>query len=174
MTDGYEIDRRSGPGKIPPDVIERVVANAENLKTEAQILRNEISMSRTARKTGLVLALVVILFVIGTAALGALNLHVVSKLNDGAASAREQRAEQIKLSKRIIECTTRPDLRTPPVKLADLPKGDCYRQQQASAADFASPQGPFGQLIITSAACGAANPGDDKATLACVVKALKQ
>lgn len=103
------------------------------------------------------------------------------RLLGGSKIAREQRDLQIALTKQVkalalhlTECTTRPDLRTPPVKIADLPEDDCYVQQQKGAADFASPTGPFGQLIIVSAACGAANPGDDKATLACVLRGLKR
>lgn len=88
-------------------------------------------------------------------------------------SAREQRDAQLTLSKRLIECTTRPDLRKPPADIKDLPKDDCYAQQQAGAADFASPTGPFGVLVAVSSACGSAHPGDIPATQACVVKALR-
>lgn len=101
------------------------------------------------------------------------SIYGTSLLLGNSDSAKHQRADQIALSERIIECTTRPDLREPPVATEDLPANDCYKQQQAGAADFASPTGPFGVLVAVSSACGSAHPGDIPATQACVVKALR-
>lgn len=121
--------------------------------------------------------------VVAMLVLGVVTVQQIQTSNDrllaGAHTARVQRADGIRLTQQVkalaihlTECTTRPDLRKPPADIKDLPKDDCYVQQQSGAADFASPRSAFGQLVIMAAACGAANPGNIPATQACVVKAV--
>lgn len=101
--------------------------------------------------------------------------------------AMEQRADQLRQGdqikalarqiraqgKRLVECTTRPDLRQPPVDLSDLPASDCYARQQAAQGDvLGKPPGPLKPYIAAAAACGAAHPGNFAATLRCTNAAV--
>ena len=67
----------------------------------------------------------------------------------------------------LIECTTSPGDRTPPVYSAS--PTDCYlRGELRTAAAVARVK----ELTVIASACGAANPGDVPATRQCVEKAL--
>jgi hypothetical protein len=73
----------------------------------------------------------------------------------------------------LIDCTTAPALRDPPV-LHPKPT-DCYLRQQSSAAALVGqPSGPINTVAVAAAACGAAHPGDVAATRICVLRSLRR
>jgi Tfp pilus assembly protein PilN len=106
--------------------------------------------------------------VVGVGVLLAVGIVV---LLDNSRKAVEQRAAQLELSQLLVECTTRPDLREPPIT---RPKpSDCYVRQQAELSKtLGEPNGPINTVAVAAAACGAANPGDVPATLACTKRAV--
>lgn len=109
------------------------------------------------------------------AVVGALvaNIIAVVLLLDNSDKARQQRAAQLAQGRLLVECTTRPDLRKPPIPLDEVPPGDCYARQQLAQGDLlGKPEGPLKPYIAAAAACGAAHPGDYGATRRCVVAAL--
>lgn len=113
-------------------------------------------------------AKLILLVAVAVMVLAALGLLLYS-----SAAARAQRANQLQLAQLLVECTTAPQFRQPPVKAADLPSSDCYSRQQAQQADvIGSPAGPLKPYIVLAATCGAAHPGDPDATQACVEDAL--
>lgn len=92
-------------------------------------------------------ALIVTLIVVG---LGVYRLNLLSR------SAAQQREAQYQLSQLILECTTAPGLRNPPVKNPD--STDCYvRGQQQLATTIGDPAGPINNVIILAAACAKQN-----------------
>lgn len=67
----------------------------------------------------------------------------------------------------LVECTTAPTDRKPPTE-SDSPT-DCYVRSQRQTGKVVS---NISSISIAAAACGAANPGDVKATEACVKETL--
>lgn len=96
----------------------------------------------------------------------------VARLNGIADDNRATNVSTSTAVKLLVECTTNPAERTPPVTkpAAD----DCYVRQQKGTADIVGvPAGQLSPLTYISAACGAANPGDIPATRACLEKGLR-
>lgn len=67
----------------------------------------------------------------------------------------------------ILECTTPPSEREPPVRKPE--PDDCYVRANSRTGDAVA---SINEVSIAAAACGAAHPGDVKATEACVRKTL--
>lgn len=89
-----------------------------------------------------------------------------------SATARAQRANQLQLARLLVECTTAPADRKPPVTIRHA-ASDCYTRNLARQADvIGSPAGPLKPYIVLAATCGAAHPGNPDATQACVEKEL--
>lgn len=63
----------------------------------------------------------------------------------------------------LVQCTTAPGDRRPPVDTDDA--ADCYVRSQRQTGRVVS---NISSISIAAAACGAAHPGDVKATEACV------
>lgn len=112
----------------------------------------------------LVFAIVVTLVLVATS---------TGLLLDNARKATQQRADVARQARLLVECTTPPRLRKPPER--HVPATDCYaRQQTARASLLGDPPGPINTVVVAAAACGAAHPGNIKATRSCVKAALGQ
>ena len=114
---------------------------------------------------------------VATTALMLGGLYVLLNNSDEAKDQRDrqlaQGAQVQALATLLVECTTRPDLRQPPVAPEDLPADDCYRRQQAATGDLVGdPKGPINTVAVAAAACGSAHPGDVPATLRCTRAAV--
>jgi hypothetical protein len=68
----------------------------------------------------------------------------------------------------LVECTIPPSERTPPVEVRESSR-DCFTRNQERLARSV---GQISDISVVAAACGAANPGDVKATRQCVEEAL--
>lgn len=156
--DGLQVDRRHGPGKVPPEVIERMIANSQNLITEAQLLRREIAGTDRERHTlrrltriGVCLLLLVLLGVGGLVAI-----------------ALQNRAN----GNLLVQCTTPPDERRPPVRrpAAD----DCFvRTQGQTVALLGEPAGPINTVVVLAAYCARVPTNDTETEVeACVRREL--
>lgn len=93
-----------------------------------------------------------------------LSVFRLEHLEKVAAKERDLIADQTSL---IIECTTAPQERTPPVYSAN-PK-DCFVRGEVRRSDTVR---RIGDLSAIAAACGAATPGNIPATRQCVEKAI--
>ncbi len=99
-----------------------------------------------------------------------LNLAALTLLLLSTVRADEDRATIKAQSALLLECTTPPEERIPPVKITD-PKNDCYArglQQQGQAVSNITVSS------VVAAACGAANPGDVPKTKACFEREIKR
>lgn len=115
---------------------------------------------------------------VATTALMLGGLYVLLNNSDEARAQRDrqlaQGAQVQALATLLVECTTRPDLREPPVDPSHLPADDCYRRQQQAQGDLVGiPKGPINTVAVAAAACGAAHPGDVAATLKCTQAAVQ-
>jgi hypothetical protein len=72
----------------------------------------------------------------------------------------------------LVECTTAPSLREPPVK--EPKPSDCYVRTQAQQADVIGvPSGPINEVVVLAAACARQAPNDTEAEIrACVEEGL--
>lgn len=103
-----------------------------------------------------------------------LILAALSILLYNSATARAQRQKQIEVAQLLVECTTPPGDRKPPVKVTDE-QADCYtRNLERQAQVLGDPAAPINDVSIIAAACGAAHPGDITATRACVLRGLRR
>lgn len=80
VDDGFTIDRRQGDGHVPPSVMESMVANSQNLITEAQLLRAELEridadrgQAAIDRRRFLIIISVLLVLVVGILTLGIFN-----------------------------------------------------------------------------------------------------
>lgn len=144
-----EVDRRHGPGKVPPQVFEQMVANSQNLITEAQLLRKELERIDTDRR------LFKVVMGIGALLLGAV-LYMLVLLVQNAQQGQDTR-------QLLIECVVPPQERKPPVKVSN-PLVDCYTRAQAQQGEAV---GRIGDVTIR-AACAAQFVGDLPAITGCV------
>jgi hypothetical protein len=72
----------------------------------------------------------------------------------------------------LVQCTTPPELRHPPVVLDEEgAAADCYARTRAETGQVVA---NIRTISIAAAACGAAYPGNVKATEDCVNKTLKK
>lgn len=108
-------------------------------------------------------------FVLQVAAVLMLAL-ALSLLLLNSAQARAQRSRQLALARLLVECTTPPADRKPPVVVKD-PGSDCYTRALREQGKAVS---TIGDLSIVAATCGAAHPGDIPATRTCVERGLAQ
>lgn len=91
-----------------------------------------------------------------------LMLAGIDRLNRVADNGKAQR-------ELLIECTTPPEERVPPLRHAGA--SDCYVRSQARTGEVV---GQVGDISVIAAACGAANPGDIPATRECVEEGLSR
>ena len=125
-------------------------------ETEAKLARSRLRWYRTTGIVGIITCLAV-LYMLGTV----VEQNSAAQRRDRVATA--QRADSRAILRALVECTTPPEERHPPVKITD-PSNDCYarslRQQGKAVTDLS-------QYSIVAAACGAAHPGDTPATYRC-------
>lgn len=108
------------------------------------------------------MVLILLLMVAAAGSLSVLYLQN-NKLTELANSANANSAL-------LVECTTPPELRHPPVVIdASGTAADCYVRTRAETGQVVQ---NIRTISIAAAACGAANPGNVKATEACVSKTL--
>jgi len=123
---------------------------------------DRVVLARQNRYQALLVTLVVLLAIAVSGSLIVLFLQN-NKLSDLARSNQND-------SRLLIECTTPPELRDPPVVI-DPEKSalDCYTRTRAETGQVVK---NVRSISIAAAACGSAYPGDVKATEACVNKTL--
>lgn len=135
-------------------------------ETEARVAKSRLRWYRTIGIVAIITCL--------------MTLYALALILDSSKKAHEQRNEQLTqgaqtraLARLLVECTTAPQFRQPPEDLKKVPANDCYTRQQKAGADFVGqPAGPINTVTVIAAACGAQNPGDIRATRACVERGL--
>ena len=101
-----------------------------------------------------------------TVVLTIITLNSLVAANREAAKSRQVIQAQTRL---LVECTTPPEERTPPLAAAEAGSDDCYVRSSSRTAQAVD---SIGSVVVVAAACGAEHPGDVPATRACVTKAL--
>lgn len=93
---------------------------------------------------------------------------VLLRIAQSGEAARNSIAAQTSL---LIECTTPPAERMPPLTAEEAGAADCYVRANAQTGQAVA---TIGEVTVAAAACGAAHPADVPATRRCVDAALKK